>query len=40
VDLGASVLIAAGLGPRDRVINNPPDSLAGGDAVRIAPGPG
>ena len=28
VDLGASVLIATGLGPRDRVINNPPDSLS------------
>jgi hypothetical protein len=37
VDLGASVLIATGLGPRDRVINNPPDSLANNDAVRVAP---
>ena len=38
VDLGASVLIATGLGPRDRVINNPPDSLASGDTVRVTPG--
>jgi multidrug efflux pump subunit AcrA (membrane-fusion protein) len=36
VDLGASVLIATGLGPQDRVINNPPDSLANNDAVRVA----
>jgi RND family efflux transporter MFP subunit len=40
VDLGASVLIASGLGPQDRVINNPPDSLANGDAVHIAAGTG
>jgi len=39
VDLGASVLIATGLGPRDRVINNPPDSLANGDQVRLAVSP-
>ena len=39
VDLGASVLIATGLGPRDRVINNPPDSLANGDQVRLAASP-
>jgi RND family efflux transporter MFP subunit len=38
VDLGASVMIAAGLGPRDRVINNPPDSIADGDLVRVAAG--
>ncbi len=37
-DLGASVLIASGLGPKDRVINNPPDSLATGDLVRITQG--
>jgi RND family efflux transporter MFP subunit len=35
-DLGASVLIASGLLPGDRIINNPPDSLANGDVVRIA----
>ena len=39
VDLGTSVLIAAGLQPGDRVINNPPDSLSNGDPVHIAAGP-
>ena len=34
-DLGTTVLIASGLGPRDRVINNPPDSLSNGDKVRV-----
>jgi len=34
-DLGTQVTVAAGLSPRDRVINNPPDSLANGDRVRI-----
>jgi len=38
VDLGASVLIATGLNRSDRVINNPSDSLANGDPVRIAAG--
>ena len=37
VDLGASVLVSSGLAPGDRVISNPPDSLASGDVVRIAP---
>jgi RND family efflux transporter MFP subunit len=37
-DLGASVLIASGLNRKDRVINNPPDSLADGDLVRVAHG--
>lgn len=37
-DLGASVEIATGLGPNDPVINNPPDSLAEGQQVRIAAG--
>jgi multidrug efflux system membrane fusion protein len=35
-DLGASVEIASGLGPSDRVIDNPPDSLANGEVVRLA----
>ncbi len=38
VDLGSSVLIASGLSPRDRVVNNPPDSLSNGDLVRPAGG--
>jgi multidrug efflux system membrane fusion protein len=35
-DLGTQVEIAAGLDAGDRVIDNPPDSLASGDAVRLA----
>ena len=35
-DLGTSVIVASGLNPRDRVIDNPPDSLANGDVVRVA----
>jgi membrane fusion protein, multidrug efflux system len=35
-DLGTSVEVASGLGPTDRVIDNPPDSLAGGERVRVA----
>ena len=35
-DLGSSVEIGAGLAPSDRVIDNPPESLADGDLVRIA----
>src|SRR6195952_386474 len=35
-DLGDSVEIAAGLSSSDRVINSPPETLATGDAVRIA----
>jgi RND family efflux transporter MFP subunit len=35
-DLGASVEIAFGLSPTDRVIDNPPDSLVDGELVRIA----
>jgi membrane fusion protein, multidrug efflux system len=35
-DLGTQVEIAAGLDAGDRVIDNPPDSLAAGDAVRLA----
>jgi membrane fusion protein, multidrug efflux system len=35
-DLGTHVQIATGLAPDDRVIDNPPDSLAAGDPVRLA----
>jgi RND family efflux transporter MFP subunit len=35
-DLGDSVEIVAGLSPSDRVINNPPETLAAGDNVRVA----
>ncbi|THD70749.1 efflux RND transporter periplasmic adaptor subunit [Phenylobacterium sp.] len=35
-DLGATVEIATGLSPRDRVIDNPPDSLEDGEKVRVA----
>jgi RND family efflux transporter MFP subunit len=34
-DLGTQVTIASGLTSSDRVVNNPPDSLAAGDKVRI-----
>jgi len=37
-DFGTDVAIASGLAPHDRVVNNPPDSLASGDKVRIAGG--
>ena len=36
VDQGAFVDLAAGLGPSDRVIDNPPDSIVDGDLVRVA----
>lgn len=35
-DLGTTVEIAAGITRRDRVIDNPPDSLRQGDQVRVA----
>jgi RND family efflux transporter MFP subunit len=35
-DLGDSVEVLAGLSPADRIINNPPETLAAGDAVRVA----
>ena len=35
-DLGSSVEVASGLTPADRVIDNPPDSLSGGEVVRMA----
>lgn len=34
-DLGTMVIVASGLGPHDRVVNNPPDSLSDGDKVRV-----
>ena len=39
-DNGNQIEIRAGIGPNDRVIDSPPDSLASGDAVRIAPSSG
>jgi multidrug efflux system membrane fusion protein len=39
-DLGSTVQISSGLRPDDKVINNPPDSLAQGDLVRLATIPG
>src|SRR5271154_3020203 len=35
-DLGAIVELASGLGPDDRVIENPPDGIGNGDQVRLA----
>ena len=35
-DLGDSVEVIAGLTPSDRIINSPPETLATGDAVRVA----
>jgi RND family efflux transporter MFP subunit len=35
-DLGTRVVIGSGLDDTDRVIENPPDSLANGDVVRLA----
>jgi len=32
-DLGTTVEIGAGLGPHDRIIDNPPDSIVTGDLV-------
>jgi hypothetical protein len=37
-DLGTRVVVASGLTARDRVIDNPPDSLTTGDRVRVAAG--
>jgi multidrug efflux pump subunit AcrA (membrane-fusion protein) len=38
-DLGTQVIVGSGLSASDRVVNNPPDSLATGDKVRLMPGP-
>src|SRR5712672_2654064 len=35
-DFGDSVEVIAGLSPSDRIINSPPETLATGDAVRVA----
>jgi RND family efflux transporter MFP subunit len=35
-DLGDTVEVNAGLSPSDRIINNPPETLAAGDTVRVA----
>jgi RND family efflux transporter MFP subunit len=35
-DLGTQVEVGAGVGPGDRVIDNPPEALADGDMVKIA----
>src|SRR3981081_392932 len=35
-DLGDSVEVIAGLSQSDRIINNPPETLVAGDAVRVA----
>ena len=35
-DFGDSVEVIAGLSPSDRIINNPPETLAAGDTVRVA----
>ena len=35
-DLGDSVEVVSGLSPSDRIINNPPETLTAGDAVRLA----
>jgi RND family efflux transporter MFP subunit len=35
-DFGDSVEVVAGLSPSDRIINSPPETLASGDAVRVA----
>ncbi len=37
-DLGVTVEVSSGLGPNDRVIDNPPDSLTEGETVKIAAG--
>jgi RND family efflux transporter MFP subunit len=37
-DLGSVIEIAAGLGPHDQVIQNPPDGIGNGDVVRVVGG--
>jgi hypothetical protein len=34
-DLGTQVIVASGLTAKDRVVDNPPDSLGNGDEVRV-----
>jgi RND family efflux transporter MFP subunit len=38
-DFGDSVEVTAGLAPQDRVIDSPPETLQGGDQVRLAAAP-
>ena len=38
-DFGDTVEVASGLSPTDRVIDNPPETLANGDTVRLAADP-
>ena len=38
-DLGSTVEINSGLSSTDRVVNNPPDSIAEGQLVRVIDGP-
>jgi RND family efflux transporter MFP subunit len=38
-NLGTEVEVLTGLGPAERLVNSPPDSLATGDVVRIAASP-
>ncbi|MBS0396177.1 MAG: efflux RND transporter periplasmic adaptor subunit, partial [Proteobacteria bacterium] len=38
-DYGTEVDLLSGVGPSDRIIDNPPDSLSEGDPVRLAPPP-
>jgi RND family efflux transporter MFP subunit len=38
-DFGDSVELLAGLSPSDRVVNNPPETLANGDTVHVAATP-
>jgi hypothetical protein len=35
-DFGDSVEVTAGLGPQDRVIDSPPETLQNGDTVQLA----
>jgi hypothetical protein len=37
-DLGDVVEVSSGLSASDRVVDSPPDGIATGDQVRIAPG--
>lgn len=35
-DLGSEIALSSGLDPQDRIVNNPPETLADGDEVRIS----
>jgi membrane fusion protein, multidrug efflux system len=34
-DLGTQVIVSSGISAGDKVVNNPPDSIAAGDKVRV-----